>query len=224
MIQIIPSLPAGSLEELKKKIGMVHGLVSAFQIDICDGVFVPAFSWPLTEGGGEEFQRMVHGDDALPFWEDFDFELDMMVHHPEVVLQDWIDVGVCRALIHIEAEHDFDACRSIAEGAIELGIALGIGTPLSEIEKYIEHISVIQLMGIAEIGKQGQPFDSRVLDSIREVKKRYPNVTIEVDGAVNKNTAQSLVSAGATRLAPGSFIFKSENPKEDIHYLESLHV
>lgn len=222
MIEVIPSLPAGTFKELDQKIGMVRGLVSAFQIDICDGVFVPTFSWPMNPTDTEQFQRIVRGDETLPHWEDFDFELDMMVHNPENLLPDWIQAGICRALIHIEAKHDFVACRDIAKDKIELGIALNVDTPISRIDEYIEHIAVIQLMGIAKIGKQGQPFDPRVLESIREVKKRYPNVIIEVDGAVNKETAPLLVSAGATRLAPGSFIFKSENPKEVIDYLESL--
>ncbi|MES2135419.1 MAG: hypothetical protein V4449_04220 [Patescibacteria group bacterium] len=222
MIQVVPSLPAASFEELKAKIGFVRGLVSTFQIDICDGLFVPAYSWPMNSGDEVQFRRIVTGEETLPFWEDFDFELDMMVHNPEEVLPDWIDAGICRALIHIEAKHDFKACQAIAKDKIELGVALTVGTPISRIDEYIEHITVVQLMGIASIGKQGQPFEPRVLDAIKEVKKRYPNVIIEVDGAVNRETAPLLVSAGATRLAPGSFIFRSENPKQDIHYLESL--
>ncbi|TSD04957.1 MAG: ribulose-phosphate 3-epimerase [Parcubacteria group bacterium Greene0714_7] len=224
MIEVIPSLPASTFKELDEKIGRVRGLVSTFQIDITDGIFVPNISWPMHPEDQEQFQRIVLGDETLPHWEDFDFELDMMVHNPENLLSDWIQAGICRALIHIETKHNFGACQVIAKDKIELGIALNVDTPISRIDEYIEHISVVQLMGIANLGKQGQPFDPRVLESIREVKKRYPNVIIEVDGAVNKDTASLLVSAGATRLAPGSFIFKSENPKEVINYLESLRV
>lgn len=222
MIEVIPSLPASSFAELERKLAMVRGLVSTFQIDVCDGMFVDAVSWPLHEADKEKFQKIVVGDEALPFWGDFDFEVDLMVDHPERLLPDLISAGISRALIHIESNHDFSLCRTIAEGTIELGVALSIGTPISEIDEYIEHITCVQLMGIEHIGRQGQPFDPRVLDAIAAVKERYPDVIIEVDGAVNKNTASRLVAAGAQRLAPGSFVFQSENPKEAVSYLKSL--
>ena len=222
MIEVIPSLPAPTFAELEAKIGKVRGLVPAFQIDLCDGKFVPSVSWPMHPEDRPAFERIVSGEAALPYWQDFDFEIDIMAHHAEKLLPDWIQAGIVRALIHIETEHDFAACVAVAEGKIELGVALGIGTPVERIDGYIEHITVVQLMGIATIGRQGQPFDPRVLDSIREVKKRYPDVTIEVDGAVNLRTAPDLVAAGATRLAPGSYVLSADDPKAAVKALKNL--
>lgn len=222
MIEVIPSLPALSFAELKTKMAMVKGAVSAFQIDICDGMFVTSRSWPMNPGDKAGFERIVRGQEPMPFWEDFDFEADLMMHEPEKILPDLIRAGFARALIHIEAKHDFSACLAEAKDRLELGIALSLGTPLSRIGEYIEHIAVVQLMGIAKIGVQGQPFDARVLDAIREVKERYPSVTIEVDGAVNSDTAPQMVAAGATRLAPGSYVFRAENPKAAVRVLQNL--
>lgn len=221
MIEIIPSLPATSFEELETKIEKVRGLVKTFQIDVCDGVFVDAVSWPLHAEDSARYQRIVRGEERLPFSEDFRFEADLMIHHPEQMLSDLIRAGFSRMLIHIEAEQDFPACIAIAKD-VELGIALSIGTDISLIEKYLPFITVVQFMGIAKIGSQGQPFDPRVLTMIRETKERYPNVIIEVDGAVNMDTAPQLIAAGATRLAPGSYVLSSENPKIAIETLQSL--
>ncbi len=222
MIEIIPSLPAASFKELETKIEKVRGLVKTFQIDICDGVFVDAVSWPLHAEDSARYQRIVRGEERLPFSEDFTFEADLMIHHPEQMLLDLIRAGFSRALIHIEAEHDFLLCREAAKDTMELGIALSIGTDISLIEKYLPFITVVQFMGIAKIGSQRQPFDQRVLAMIRETKERYPNVIIEVDGAVNLQTAPELIAAGATRLAPGSYVLSSENPKTAIETLQSL--
>lgn len=213
MIEIIPSLPARTFEELKVKVGAVLGLVSTFQIDVADGVFVPNRSWPMHPEDKAHFTRMVAGEESLPYKDEMDFEVHFMAHEPEKLLPDWMKLGVVRALFHIEARHDFSALQSIADGAIELGVVLKIDTPISRIDAYIEHISVVQLMGIAEIGVQGQPFDPRVIDRVREVKARYPDVTIEVDGSVNRDTAPLLIAAGATRLAPGSYVLNAEDPK-----------
>ncbi len=225
-IEVFPSLPAASFLELKTKIEKVRGAVAAFQIDVSDGLFVPSRSWPLNEDpeDHERFRRIVRGEETLPCADAMAFEVHFMSHHPERMLPDWIGAGIVRALIHIESEHDFDACRKAAEGRIELGVSLTIETPINRIDDYISHISCVQLMGISPIGIQGQPFDPRVLERIRQVRERYPDVIIEIDGAVNMNTAPSLVEAGARRLAPGSYVLNAEDPKAAVRLLESIPV
>ena len=222
MIEIVPSLPAHTFQELKTKLGMVRGLVPAFQVDIADGLFVPSRSWPMNSGDQAQFRRIVTGQEKFPYHDEFEFEVHFMTHDPEKLLPDWVAIGISRALFHVEARHDFPALRALAESAVELGVSLKIGTPISRIDRYIEHIGVVQLMGIAEIGVQGQPFDPRVLDSIREVRERYPDVIIEVDGSVNVDTAPLLVAAGATRLAPGSYVLNAKNPRLAIERLAAL--
>lgn len=224
MIEVIPSMPVRSFAELQANLGMLRGIVKTVQIDVCDGMFVTNRSWPMNPGDRVQFERIVQGEEALPFWEDFDFEVDLMAHTPEKIIPDWIRAGIVRALIHIETKHDFSACRAAAKDKIELGVAISLGTPIDRLEAYIPYIGVVQVMGIATIGVQGQPFDPRVIDAIKEVKERYPDVIIEVDGAVNRETAPGMVAAGADRLAPGSFILRSENPKEAVTFLSSLSV
>ncbi len=225
-IEIFPSLPAPTFAELKEKMEKVQGAVKGFQIDVADGAFVPSRSWPLNEDPADRaiFDRIVAGEEELPCKGAMAYEVHFMAHHPETMIPDWIAAGATRALIHVEAEHDFDACVAAAGREMELGISLEVATPLSAIERYAGRVSVIQLMGIAIIGVQGQPFDPRVLDRIREVREAYPDVIIEVDGAVNLDTAPSLVAAGATRLAPGSYVLSSADPVAAVRALESLPV
>ena len=71
---------------------------------------------------------------------------------------------------------------------------------------YISASIVVQLMGIAEIGKQAQPFDSSVLDKIRIVHESFPEKMISIDGSVNPETIQKLAAAGANRFVAGSAI------------------
>lgn len=221
MIEVIPSLPALTFEELRTKVGMVKGLVSAFQIDICDGMFTPQRSWPMNSGDKPQFEDIVRGKEKLPYAGEIDFEVHFMTHTPEKLIPDWVKAGAMRFLVHVEARHDFAACRRAA-GDAELGVSLNIGTDIGRVAEYAPYISVIQLMGIAKIGAQGQPFDSRVLEMIAEVRERYPDVIIEIDGSVNMETAPSLVKAGARRLAPGSYVFRSQDPKSAIEALKNI--
>lgn len=222
MIEVIPSLPALTFKELATKINSVKGIVSTFQIDVADGMFVTTRSWPMNPSDKAQFTRLVRGEEKFPGAENMNFEVHFMTHNPEKLLPDWMKLGIIRALFHVEARHDFSELVALTKDKIELGVTLKIGTPVSRIDEYMEHISVVQLMGIAEIGAQGTPFDPRVLDMIREVKERYPGVIIEIDGSVNAETAPQLVAAGATRLAPGSYIFRSENPAQAVQALEVL--
>ena len=222
MIEVIPSLPASTFQELRTKIELVKGIVSTFQIDVTDGIFVTGRSWPMNPGDKKQFVRLIKGEEKFPGKDELDFEVHFMTHNPEKLLGDWMKLGIIRALFHIEARHDFSTLKSVAKDEIELGVSLNIGTSIDRIDDYIEHISCVQLMGIAEIGAQGQAFDPRVLDMIREVRERYPDVIIEIDGSVNMETAPSLVEAGATRLAPGSYVFRSDDPEKAVKDLEAL--
>jgi len=225
MVEIIPSLPAQTFQELKIKTGLVRGLVSTFQIDVADGMFVTSRSWPMNPGDKEQFKRLVRGDEKLPFSDEIFYEVHFMAHNPEKLLPDWIRLGVVRAFFHIEARHDFSELSALAtKGEVELGVSLKIGTPIERIDQYMQNISVVQLMGIDAIGMQGQPFDERVIDMIRAVKARYPNVTIQVDGSVNRETGPSLVQAGASRLAPGSFVLSSDDPAAAIDTLKHVAI
>ncbi len=212
MIEIIPSLPALSFEELATKTGLVRGLVSAFQIDVADGMFVTNRSWPMNPGDQTRFERLVKKQERLPYHDELSYEVHFMAHHPEKLLSDWVKVGIVRALFHIEARHDFEELRRISEQAgIELGAVLKLGTPVERLDRYAPYLSVIQVMGIDPIGVQGQPFDSRAVETVRALRERFPDVTIAVDGAVTAETAPGLVEAGATRLAPGSYLFRADD-------------
>ena len=70
----------------------------------------------------------------------------------------------------------------------------------------------IQLMGIAEIGAQGQPFDESVIEKIQTVKQRFPHKPITIDGSVNADTIVRLKEAGADRFIVGSAITLQEDP------------
>jgi ribulose-phosphate 3-epimerase len=175
----------------------------------------------MNHGDDAQFQNFVRGREPFPYREEMFYEVHFMAHNPEKLIPDWVRIGARRFLFHIEAKHDFGAIR-MAAGECELGVSVNIGTPLERIDNYIEHISVIQFMGIAKIGIQGQPFDPRVLDMLRKTHAKYPSVILEVDGAVNLETAPDLVAAGATRLAPGSYIFKADDPKQAAKDLQNV--
>ena len=77
-------------------------------------------------------------------------------------------------------------------------------------------------MGIEHDGFQGEAFDERVLDQIKKLRAKYPELSISVDGAVNEQTAQLLLKAGANRLVMGSTLLQSYDIRETIREFEKL--
>ena len=85
-------------------------------------------------------------------------------------------------------------------------------TPLDTLVEYAESADYIQLMGIHDIGSQGQPFDEAVFAKIEQMKSRFPNKPISVDGSVNAQTIVRLKNTGADRFIVGSAITLDTQP------------
>ena len=214
-----------SYDDLVEKAGRVRGLVPLTQVDIMDGIFVPSKSWPYTTGGvrgDEHFVALAHQEEGLAFWDDLDYEGDLMIAEPEKHIDEWLPLGASRLIFHVEAIEDHEVFWSndiFKEGArdvggdkvVEVGLAINPDTPLETIELHVGKDDLVQCMGIAKIGYQGEPFDERVFEHINKLRVKYPNLPISVDGGVNKDTAKLLKQAGATRLAVGSVVFGSSN-------------
>ncbi len=221
MIEIIPAIMPKDYEHLDEMMSLFVGVVPMVQLDIMDGKFVPARTWPYPKDA--HFDAIVAEEEGMPLWEDIDFEVDLMVENPEDVISQWVTAGAQRIIVHVESVSDFNAIRdAIPDGFIELGIALNTTTPLSSIEPYLDQVDFVQCMGIERIGFQGQPFDERVLDHVRALRAKYPELPISIDGSVNMDTARSLVDAGATRLVSGSAILEADDFVSAIAEMKNL--
>lgn len=231
MIDIIPAVLPKNYEDMKNKIALVRGVVPIVQIDICDGVFVSSKTWPFSTGGFEDFNfiKIMNEEEGMPFWEDIDFELDLMVSDAVHNFDIYTKLSPKRMVFHIEAVGDLEEFKHFLEGmdvyirdAIQIGVAINTTTPIEQIFPLVNHVDFVQCMGIEHIGFQGQEFDERVLSQIKILKEKYPDLIIAVDGGVNFETVKELSDVGTERVIAGSVIFKSEDIRETISELESL--
>ena len=209
MSEIIPAILAKDEKEFKRKIEMVTGLVDTVQIDVMDGKFVDntTFSDP---------DRII--EMKLPMG----YEVHLMVEDPEAHLEGWSRAECKRALIHVESVKDLKTTlQAVRSYGMEPGITLNPDTPISAIEDAIEEAEVVQVMGVTP-GFMGQEFQPIAIEKVKELRDKYPDLILEVDGGVSKNTARALADAGADRLVSGSAIFDSGSPKQAIEELEDL--
>ena len=211
MNQIIPAILPKVQSELNQKAKSVLGLVSHVQVDVCDGKFVPSKT---------AFKE-------LPFLDEIEYELDLMVDQPENRIEEYIDLQPARIIVHLESIQNFPKIFLALEnvrGIIEVGLSVSNDTPDALLEKFIEDCDFVQFMGIAKIGFQGEPFDERVIERVAYFHRKYPDLPIAVDGSVSTETISRLLHAGATRFVCGSSVFVGGDVGGNIAALEALVV
>ncbi len=220
--EIIPAILPRDFSELEDKASLILGAVKNVQIDICDGQFVPNATWPYRKHDNN-FDLLLSEDIGLPHWEEINYEFDLMVNNPEEVVSDWLRVGASRLIIHLESKGDISKAILIG-GEVEIGLAINIETDIEKLEEFKDKIQFVQCMGIDKIGFQGQSFDDKVIQKIKAILTKYPDLTISVDGGVSLLNAPKLIEAGANRLVIGSAIFESDNSFEAIEKFKAIRM
>lgn len=228
---IVPSILTPSRDDLEKKLARIQGLVDTVQIDIVDGAFASPATWPYTPPADDA--RELADADGLSRFGRFRYEVDLMVTNPEEVIGGWITAGASRVVIHVasarslptlidDLAHKYGHDKDFAPDLLSVGLAVQIDSDLAVLDPYIDRVDYIQFMGIARIGRQGEPFDRRVLQKIQTFRSKYPKMTIQVDGGVSLVTAPDLLSAGVDRLIVGSDLWEETDIPAELARFQDL--
>ena len=102
-------------------------------------------------------------------------------------------------------------------------LTLKPATPAEAAFPYLDKLDMVLVMTV-EPGFGGQQFMADMLPKITDVAKMTAgkNITVEVDGGINAETAKLCVEQGANVFVAGSAVFKNANPAEVIRQLHSL--
>ena len=230
-MEIIPAIIPHSFHDLEDYIRDVKDMASIVQIDVLDGKHVPEKSWPYKIARDPDFEKIKQEGEGMPFWQDVQFEVDLMIQKPEEAWRDWMHAGASRVIVHLESTDVLSTIISefkeenVAEDSLlcgQIGVAIQVTTDNEKLYPLLEDIDFVQCMGIEHIGYQGQEFDERVIAKIKDIKNRKPEMVVSVDGAMNEKTIPLVRDAGAERVAVGSALFESENIKKTYQHLTSL--
>jgi ribulose-phosphate 3-epimerase len=212
-MQLIPTINEKTFEEIEKKIKLVENLVDLIQLDIADGKFTNYETWNNPE-------------DLLKLETFARFEIHLMVEHPELIVERWLKIPlVKRIIVHLETidEKAFEEILKLThQYQKELGLAIETKTPWEALEPYLNKINFVQILAVSA-GPAGQIFDFSNLEKIKNLKAKYPHLTIEVDGGVNNDTAPLIKAAGADIICSSSYLFADLNKVEEkIKFLENI--
>lgn len=215
-IEVIPAVLPKSWKELESHLALMRGVTRRVQVDIVDGHFAHGKTWPYKDG--DKFAQIVEQERGLPFWEDLDFEFDLMVVDPAAVIMDYVHAGASRIIVHATSttavpavQHLIDLNEESGAFSVQVGVALGAHAQPDDLEPFEEQFDFVQVMGIERVGRQGEEFSQKALFLLERLRRRYPQMLLQVDGGVRLENAKQLVAAGATRLVAGSAIFGADD-------------
>ena len=175
-----------------------------FHLDVVDGVFVPSMSWPIDPAGDPLTVK--------PWLDQYTLEVDLMVTDPLTQASEWVVAGADMLVFHAETV-ELASLRDFVEfTTVSVGVSVNGATTTETLLQYAEVADYVQLMGIYEIGAQGQPFYEGIFDQLAAVKAAFPDMMVSVDGSVNAETITRLYEAGADRFICGSAIVKQPDP------------
>lgn len=232
MIEIVPAILEKSLAAIEAKLALVAGASRRVQIDIIDGRYAraPGFwgkTWPYRDAGS--WASVLAEKRTMPLFDKFDFEFDLMVSEPKARALEVAHAIASHVVIHARAPGALEALQALAGlkdedyGAysIKTGVALGPGEQPDLLNEFEGLYDYAQVMGIARVGRQGQPFDKRALALVERLRARNPALAIQVDGAVTLENAAALARAGANRLIVGHAVWEAEDSKAALAALQA---
>ena len=211
---VAPSMLSCNFSELGDEIEMVNKSKAGwFHLDIMDGVFVPniTFGTPILEIFNSLGKKHL--------------DMHLMIINPEKYIEKFAGLGADTITVHYEACDDLEKIiRDIKKLGVKAGVAINPNTDVSLLDHLLEEIDLVCLMSVFP-GFSGQKFIPETFPRLKELKRmineKNTNTLIQIDGGVSLNNAQELISLGADVLVAGSFVFKSDSPKETIEKLHS---
>lgn len=224
---IIPAVMPERFDDVANHAVIVRRHASLLQIDLMDGKYVPEKTWPFFYVQDYDFQDLQKEDSGLPYWEDINYELDLMVQKPEDQLDQWLSIGASRIVFHYASVADWEpifAIDHVIRNFTQIGLGVTIHDDLDNVMQMIAsgHFDYVQVMGIAHIGYQGEPFDDSCLAVITSIRKEFPELLITIDGGVSIDTVLALQESGVNQFVSGSGVFGGGDAVENIQGFEGM--
>jgi len=207
---VAPSILSADFGNLEKSIKLVSN-AEWLHVDVMDGHFVPNITiGPVVVKGLRKYTKQV-------------LDTHLMISDPLAYAKQFVDAGSDIITFHYEAVHNpIQVAEDIRKLGVKVGISIKPKTDVKSLLKVLEYVDLVLVMSV-EPGFGGQTFLPEAIEKIRELatlkKVIQNNYLIEVDGGINKATAQLCKDAGVDVLVAGSYIFKNKNPHQIVEEL-----
>jgi ribulose-phosphate 3-epimerase len=203
-IEIMPSILAADMGNLESAIRQCERAgADQIHMDIMDGVFVPNISM------GPAVVAMANNVTNLPM------DVHLMLLQPQNHLEAFAKAGSDTILIHIEADCDVeDTLRKIRSLGCKAGITVNPPTPVESIFNCVEKGLVDEVLVMSvNPGFGGQKYIAAAEAKVAEIRRRWPDMLISIDGGIDLETVKPAAAHGANLFVAGTSLFKAPDMK-----------
>ena len=201
-MNIIPAILEKDFDEIKRKYDLVSRYCELVQIDMADGNFVENTTFL-------DFYRFseIKGVATL--------ELHLMTENILSYLDSKIP-NVSSICVHVESmDFNESALSQLWVLGYKIGVCLNPETSTDILHNFIDKVDFVQFLAV-QPGVQGGDFIDSVLDKIKDFKKLYPDVEVQIDGGINNDSISKLLNLGVDNVVIGSAIFAGEDPVKNL--------
>ena len=172
-------------------------------IDVMDGHFVPNISY------GAPIMKSLRKVNKMFF------DTHLMISEPLRYAEDFAKAGANRITFHLECDDDpMEVIEKIRSLGVSPAIALKPKTPAEAVFKYIPYVDMVLVMTV-EPGFGGQSFMADMMPKVAAVRKYADEngyeISVQVDGGIDKNTVGFAAAAGANNFVAGSALFRQDD-------------
>jgi ribulose-phosphate 3-epimerase len=198
MAIICPTITAYDTHEYRAQMERVEPFAKRVHIDLMDGEFAPTVS--------PDLEQVWWAPELIA-------DIHLMYQRPMDYLDQLIKLRPNLVVIHTEADVDHqDFASKLHEHDVKVGLAILHDTPVEDAYQAMpsfDHVLVFS----GQLGHHGGQADLGLLDKVRKVRERYPDIEISWDGGINDQNIAQLIEASVTVLNVGGFIQQANNPK-----------
>lgn len=195
---ITPIIMESNIEEVKNKLSLLGEKGSKrVHIDIGDGLFSDLLTISPADLQEVDLSKL-------------EVDMHLMVDDPTEWIEESVALKPARLIAQIERMGSQKVfLESVESYGGEAGLALGLNTTIEEIEKTsLVKCKTILLLAVPT-GTTGSPFDERVIEKIKSLRKIYSG-KILIDGGINSDTYKKVIEAGASEAGANSSYWKGE--------------
>ena len=216
-IEIAPSVLSADFANLREEIKKAEkGGADLIHLDVMDGHFVPnvTIGPPVVESIRKATRKPL--------------DAHLMIERPDRYLENFIEAGVNRLSVHVEADVHLDRTLNfLRDKKIMAGVAINPGTSLDSLTEILPLADFILVMTVNP-GFGGQKFIPSTLKKIGRLSEIIVSngyqTRIEVDGGIGADNLMDVLEAGAEIIVMGSAIFdaKKKNASQAVRQMKKI--